>query len=176
MSRTAVLAGAALVALVGAGATLDREQPVVPAPPDVRPTPTVTPTKTLAATPASGPATHAARAYALAASNWTARTYRAAYEQRLRLAGGPLAASLARRGPSHAQVWQLKRDGIARLGAVLRSREDLSVRGASVRLDVEELHFAIGLRARQIVAYEVRLRRLPDGWRVVRFTAIGSSR
>lgn len=168
MSRRTLLAAVGAIAIAGVRIEQDRD-PAVPV--RTHPTPSApAPSPTPRSSPSAdvGVEVQAAEKYALAATNWTARTYPRSLQARRRLASGRLALSLRDAAPLH----QMRRDQVARLGAVV-GRPQLSLeQGTVVRLDVEELHFALGTRSREIVTYDVRLRQFAGRWRVVGFTAV----
>jgi hypothetical protein len=177
--RLSVVGVGAALAIVGAGLKLEHEPAGAPrrltatASPVVssaRSTPTPTPTPR-----PSGAAIRVAEAYALEATNWTARTYVASLDRRSRLAGGRLAASMQERPPTPAQLRQLRTDDIARLAAVLRADEKVHGDLTVVRVGVDELHLAIGTRSRQTVTYELGMGRQHGSWRVVAFTEVRSA-
>lgn len=169
LSARVLMGVAVAVAVVTAGATLDDNPgPPTPTPYSPTPAPTATPAPS-APRPAPDPAGTVAEAYALAATNWTNRSYVRSLNDRARLAAGRLKSSL--RGPT--SLGQLERDRVARLGAVLSRRSTVTGSQALVRLAVDEVHLEIGGRSRQVVAYEVRLRRQAGRWKVIGFTAAG---
>lgn len=182
MTRSRLLAIAAVISLIAAGAVLNHRQATkARSIQRTTPTPTLTPTAAITATPtattSTSPAARIAETYTLAATNWSARTYAAAYQRRLRLASLPLAANLRRERPTGAEPQQLRADLTSRLGAVMALRTlGLGPKQARVLVDVDELHLEAGRRSRQTVRYEVRLIRQRGSWRVAAFSAIGSGR
>lgn len=170
MSARVLMGAAVVVALVTAGATLDDNSAVPPTPTPHSPTPAPTATPAPSAPrPAPDPAGTVAAAYTLAATNWTDRSYVRSLDDRARLAAGRLKSSL--REPTSLR--QLERDRVARLGALLSRRSTVTGSQALVRVAVDEVHLEIGGRSRQVVAYEVRLRRQAGRWKVIGFTAVG---
>lgn len=177
MSRTFILVVIATVSLVVAGVVTHSQQTGNGAPPTVIPIATPTVPATPTAVPASSEVARMARAYALAATNWTAVTYRTAYRRRRRLASLSLASALRRERPSPIQLRQLREDRSARLGAIVRIREATDFgEERRVLLDVDELRTGAGQRSRQTVSYEVRLAFERGTLRVAGFTSVGDAR
>lgn len=180
--RTRCLALAAVAAVLVAGAVLHNRRgtratgsaPVANQAPTV--VATASPPALLGRSPATDAATVAARAYSLAATNWSPGTYASQRGVRARMATGALRRELLRRSSVDAQVAQLGRDRVSRLGAVLRVRVASSSAGtARVLVDVDELRLSAGRRSRGAVRYRLRLREVLGGWRVVAFTATGDA-
>lgn len=187
-ARTRVLGLAAIASIVGAGFILGRE-PAAPRPRQrdepsavilATPSPTPTATAKTTATSIDPAAARVARAYALASSNWSPRTYRAAYERQVELAHRRLRRQLQPTPPTRAQLMQLAQDRQSRLGAVLATRpvdkKRTDATTAAVLVDVDELHLAAGRRSRQIVTYRADLRREHGVWHVSRFASIRGGR
>lgn len=187
-TRTRLLAVVAAVAITAAAVVLEGRQtesdtrmvqpsataatPVATSSPPATGTPTPTPT----ASGVDSAALRAARAYALTATNWSARTYRAAYRRQLRLAAPRLRHQLRRTRPTAMQLTQLAADRDSRLGAILAARAGDPERPgwagrARVLVEVDELHIAAGRRESQVVTYRADLVHRRDGWRVSSFGA-----
>jgi hypothetical protein len=115
-----------------------------------------------------------ARAYALAATNWSAVSFPAAYRRQFTLASGELRRQLRAHAPGSAQLRQLGADGATRLGVVLdaRSRPARSPVAGKIVLRVAEQRELAGRRTHTSGRYLVRLHRHAGRWHVVGFTAI----
>lgn len=112
-------------------------------------------------------AARVARAYALAARSWTATTYRAQYEEQLRLSTGALHAALERYPPTAAQ---LADRADAQVVSVQRVRESAAEARYSVVL--KETTVTASERSRERTVNDVQLQ-LHDGrWLVSNFTAM----
>jgi hypothetical protein len=114
-----------------------------------------------------------ARAYTLAATNWSAVSYRAAYRRQLALASGPLRRQLHAHAPGTAELRQLRVDGATRLGVVLNARRlpRRSPVTARVLLGVAHQRELAGRRTHTRSRYLLHLRHARR-WHVVGFTAI----
>jgi hypothetical protein len=166
----------AIAVMIAAGFLIDHRQAGQPSQlPPSRPEPTATATvyprvANLEPTTVNREAA-VARAYTLAATNWTSRTYAAAQRRQADLAGGALRRALLR-PPAAAQLGQLRTDRVVQLGAIVRTRRANPT--AAVLVDVDELSLSAGQRQRQTVRYQVVVHRSRDGLQVVAFGAVRS--
>ena len=144
--------------------------------------PTATATAAAARHPASGrrrvaaaPQVDAARAYALAARNWTARSYTRSWRRQLTLTAGAYHRQLHAARPSRAQLAALEADAASSTATVTRVEADVRVRVPRARVVVwlvERTH-AAGQTITGTTRNEVRLHRARDGrWRVTGWTAL----
>jgi hypothetical protein len=115
----------------------------------------------------------AARAYTLAATNWSAVSYPATYRRQLTLAGGPLRRQLRAHIPDAARLRQLRVDAASRLGVVLDAQWDptSSPVAGNVVVRVAEQRELAGRRTHTNSRYVVRLRLRAHRWQVIGFTA-----
>lgn len=181
--RTGGLALAATLVLIVAGVVLSaRHSRPAESPfrePDSTPTPAATGSPTAQTAPSAdghlAPETIAARAYTLAATNWSGITYAISVRRRARLADGSLRRELLNDRELQRELAQLRADRVSRLSAVLDMHSaDVEAGRASVLVTVDELHIAAGQRTRQVVRYRLRLHRRGPGWRVTAFGAVAS--
>jgi hypothetical protein len=116
-----------------------------------------------------------ARAYALAARNWTARTYVSAWRRQHALATGRYRNQLAAARPTRAQLAALRTDAAASSATALRVERDARVRGPHARVVVwlDERTHAAGQTIAGTTRNQVLLRLDRTGrWRVTGWTAI----
>jgi hypothetical protein len=176
---TPLLSLLAAVVLIGAGLLLGHG---TPHPPRGASSPHTTATP-IAPTPAASASCAAsalaapvrvARAYTLAATNWSAVSYPVAYRRQLTLARGPLRRQLRAHAPGTAQLRQLRVDAASRLGVVLDARlhSTRSRETGRVVFRVDEQRELAGRRTHTSSRYLLRLRRHARRWYVVGFTAI----
>jgi hypothetical protein len=149
-----------------------------------QPAPRATTTPSARATPPSSSRPRAseidaavavARAYALAARNWTARDYPAAWRHQLALATRYYRSQLQAARPTRAQLTAMRTDRAASSATVLKITRDPSVRTPRARVLVwlDERTRAAGQTVAGTTRNQVLLRRSPSGrWRVTGWTAI----
>ncbi len=120
------------------------------------------------------PAVDVARRYAVAARNWTAATYKDAWERQVKLASGRYRRALIAKRPGRRELIALRSDGARSEARVVRIERDRHMRLPTARVLVvlDETTNAGGQRIQGETLNEVRLRRYRVGWRVVGWTVI----
>jgi hypothetical protein len=176
-SRTSILLHGAVIATAAAMIATAARRPAHPAP-------RATTTPSASITPPSSPRPSApeidaaiavARAYALAARNWTARGYPSAWRHRLALATGDYRHQLQAARPTRGQLTAMRTDRADSNATVLKITRDPSVRTPRARVLVwlDERTHAAGQTVAGTTRNQVLLRRSPSGpWRVTGWTAI----
>jgi hypothetical protein len=115
-----------------------------------------------------------ARRYALAARNWTAASYQAAWEQQIALAGGRFRRALVTQRPGRRQLSALRRERASSTARVLRTARSARAQGpiVDVLVTLQETTRAGGQIVRGVTLNEARLRRRGKRWLVVGWTVI----
>jgi hypothetical protein len=177
-TRPGLLALGAVIATAAATIAAAPDRPAAP----VAPTSTSTAaTGTVRTAMPSGrsvavdPVVARARAYALTARNWTARTYPAVWRWELALTAGAYRRQLRAARPTRALLAALEADAAASAATVTRVRRDPRVRAprARVLLWLTERTTAAGQTITGTTRNQVLLRQARGGrWRVTGWTAL----
>ena len=171
------LAALTLVAAAAAGALAGArspEQPTLGPGRAALPAPTQRPTFAPAAAASSDGVVAVARAYARAARDWTADTYRRAWRRQLSLATGRYRRQVHAARRTLAQLDALRVDRAARLAVVTRVRRDrgLAAPRARVLVWLDERTTAAGQTVTGTTRNEVRLMLEAGRWRATGWTAL----
>jgi hypothetical protein len=174
LAAAAVLISVAAILASAGGAGPTRPQPRdTRAPASPTTAPTAKPPPATAANQLDREPARTALTYTLAARNWSARTYRAAWRRQLRLATSGYRRRLERARPTRAQLAELHAERASSI-AIPAAPPRVSWTGRRGRA-VVELHERTALAGQAVTGRtrnQVTLRRQRGGWRVTGWTIL----
>ncbi len=173
-ARPSMLALAAVIVVGVATVAGGADQASAPTPSASVPAAATPPVGEVARPATADPVLATARAYALAARNWTAATYRRAWRRELALTAGRYRRQLRAANPTDAQLGALTTDAAASSATVTRIQRDAHVPTprARVLIWLAERTNVAGQTITGTTRNEVRLRRAGRDWKVTAWTAL----